>query len=258
MTNENNTPAKSNQWILKNLDFLSGMFNDKARVDANVAEALTLAKDALKAEIDKNTELQKRLDILESKDIYIKAKNKHFTFLIPATGSMQGVSLNQAKKDVLIFKERTSSNPTAVFWDNSNSIQMSVSQDNFKDNDDLIQKICGGGSTFAKTLNMLPVSQKSEHYVYIGNGNILDIKESLEAGKNLLKKSPKATLDFMSARTFSPDMQILAEQLKALFPKRISFHKVDNDDSIDTAFTEIIKLRTAPVPKKQPDAKPKL
>jgi hypothetical protein len=63
MTNENNTPAKSNQWILRNLDFLSGMFNDKARVDANVAEALILAKDALKAEIDKNAELQKRLTI---------------------------------------------------------------------------------------------------------------------------------------------------------------------------------------------------
>jgi hypothetical protein len=257
MTNENNTPAKSNQWILKNLDFLSGMFNDKARVDANVAEALTLAKDALKAEIDKNAELQKRLTIFENKDVYKKAKNKNFTFLIPATGSMQGVSLDQAKKNVLTFKERTSSNPIAVFWDNSNTVHMPVSQDSFKENNQFIQKLYGG-SAFAKTLNTLPASQKSEHYIYIGNGNLVDSKETLEAGKKLLETSPKATLDFVSAHAMSPYMQEFAEQLAQLFPKRVSFHNVNNDASVDTAFTEILKLRTAPAPKKQVDAKPKL
>jgi hypothetical protein len=168
---------------------------------------------------------------------------------------MQGVSLVQAKKDVLTFKERTSSNPTAVFWDNSNTVQMPVSQeifyaDNFKN--------MYGGSDFAKTLNALPVSQKSEHYIYIGNGNLLDIKETLEAGKKLLEKSPKATLDFVSAHTMSPYMQEFAERLKESFPTRVSFHKVDNDASVDTAFTEILKLRTAPASKKQLDAKPKM
>ena len=216
-----------------------------------------------------------------------KSAPKHsFFFLVDGSGSMMGMggfqgSSTQIKMTPTPIKMTLSSlsgvlqaaafmQDTAVnsgMWGYSSGVVWTSSLD-FSDPRHVqsIENGLNSGTDLAPTvadlqsvMGQMSGSKTRQHVVIVSDGDIFDAEKSRDALKDMLHDDSRLTVDFVLIGkhvTGGTTMGTLADEIKAIYPKRVSRTNV-TEPTERNIFTEIVVARRSSSPKSRPQSAPK-
>ncbi len=246
---------KSVSDVLKNLDYLAGDFNQKAEAkaagDKRVAAALEAAAQTIK-------DLQQQVNTLQLASLKQEnVKGKDFTFLIDGSGSMgtgrgSSTPLKESLESATAFSKATEANVTVGLWGDSDTPVIVVNDANLK----AVEKGLNCGTNFLPAAGYMQAAaaatKKAQHFVIFSDGDAFDQKASLEKLQQMLKASPKASVDFaLLTNNNGSNMEKLAGVLQKEFPQQVGIYHVTAGGSLSETLKIIAAKRTQPAKAKK-------
>lgn len=239
-------------------------------MEGDIVAVLNLAAAALEAEQKKVAALEKKIAEIENNETLKKAKNKNFTFLIGSAGSLDRMPLQAACESVLKFKEKSGSNPQAIFYGGEDLCLTPVAETEFEKASEKSYEDTDFSHVVDYLDSLAGAPKTGRHYVVISDGKLSldDYPKSILKMENFLKQNPKSSVDFIfSARYAVTRMQQLSKNLQEKFPKQVTSQRLNGayvmdhgplTETMDEAVMNVTRLRTAPVQTKKLEAQFKL